>query len=903
MTNNLEQNFCHLHLHTDMSIMDGAMKVDTLFDLCEKYNMKKVAITNHGNMINMPKFILDGEKRGIQVIPGCELYVCWDFPRHLKDSDHKTIYHMVALATNPIGYSNLMKLVTEGFLSGKYYKPRVDKELLEKYKEGIVFTTACLNGIFNAKLIRQGKDAVVLEEEAQEMKDLLGDNLYFEIQRHPDTPDQDKGNAQIMEMSQKFDIPLVATCDSHYAVPEHHEAWASIMTLQMNGFKHTAPNDFYVKSQEEMTKLFEDVPEAIENTMKIANNCDPIKIDGSYKFPVFKTNGESLEECLKNKCYEGLTEKFAKFDISNGKRKLYEERIEKELDIINGMGFPGYMLIVSDFCEYAKNNDIPLGPGRGSAAGSLVAWVLNITNVDPIRYGLLMERFLNPERVSMPDIDLDFGHRVRDKMKDYAVEKYGKEKVASIMTIGTMAARGAIRDISRVYELPYAEADEFAKQIPDGKRGKNVYLKTITDSKHEDYSKEFMNYVGEKPIRKEVLRVAKIIEGMARNTGTHAAGVVISDDKDLVEYCHLMLDKNDKVTTSADMKVLEKLLGLIKFDFLGLSTMTVLDDTAKSVKQNHNIDIDFDKIPMNDKDTFDLICSGNLLGVFQLSGSSGFKDVVMQIGPRSVDEIADITSLYRPGPLDNGFIPKYVEAKRTGNIEYMIKVNSNLEINKEVEELLEPTKGVLIYQEQVMKLAQIMAGYSLGKADLLRRAMGKKIQEEMEACREEFVTGCYENGIENQEAMDTFDVIAKFAEYGFNKSHAIAYSIISYYTAYLKAHYPKEFLAACLTDELKDQDKTIAYINDCKANGINILPPDINESNNEYTPVEKGIRFGLGAIKGFGTVGSEYVLKERNKNGNFKNFIDFTARVNLQKINKAKIATLVRSGCFDRISA
>ena len=883
--------------------MDGAMKVDDLYDLCEKYKMTKVAITNHGNIINMPQFILDARKRGIQVIPGCELYVCWDFPRHLKDSDHKIVYHMVALATNQTGYQNLMKMTSEAYLSGKYYKPRVDRELLEKYKEGIVFTTACLNGIFNAKYIRQGKDPVVLREEAQQMKDLLGDQIYFEIQRHPDTPEQDKGNCQIIEMSQEFDIPLVATCDSHYAVPEHHQAWTSIMTLQMNGFKHQVPNDFYVKSQEQMIELFKDIPEAIENTMKIANMCEPITIDSSYKFPEFDTGALTKEEYLQKECEKGLEWRFIQYNIFNGSRKLYEERLQEEIDIINGMGFPDYMLIVADFCTYARNNKIPLGPGRGSAAGSLVAWVLGITNVDPIKYGLLMERFLNPERVSMPDIDLDFGHRLRDKMKTYAADKYGEDKVASIMTVGTMAAKGALRDVARVFELPYNEADALAKMVPDGKRGRNVYLRTITDPKHEDYSQAFMDFINQKQVYKDVLRVAKIMEGMARSTGTHAAGVIISDHLPLWEHCGVMLDKNEKIVTSVTMNVAEKILGLVKMDFLGLSTLTVEDDAVNHIRENYDIDIDLDAIPEDDSATFDLLCRGDLLGVFQLSGSSGFKDVVMQIQPRSIEEIADITSLYRPGPLDNGFIPKYVEAKRTGKIEYMIKIASNLDINKQVEELLLPTKGVLIYQEQVMKLAQIMAGYSLGKADLLRRAMGKKIPEEMEACREEFVQGCFENGIENQEAMGAFDVIAKFAEYGFNKSHAIAYSIISYQTAYLKAHYPKEFLAACLTDELKNQDKTIAYINDCKAHGIKILPPDINESNVEYTPVEKGIRFGLAAIKSFGNVGAEYVMKERNKAGRFNNFVQFVNRIDLQKVNRAKMEVLIKAGCFDNIAA
>lgn len=894
-----DQKFCHLHIHTDMSLMDGAMKIDTLLEQAKKFGMKQIAITNHGNMIDMPKWMWAGEKEGIQIIPGCELYVCWDFPRHLKDNEHKTIYHMVALATNEIGWKNLLALCSEGFLSGKYYKPRVDRELIEKYKEGIIFTTACLNGIFNAKMNRQGKDEVVLREDAEALKAILGDQVYFEIQRHPNTPEQDKGNCQLLKFSKEYNIPVVATCDSHYGLPEHYDAWVSLMTLQMNGFEHHAPNDFYLKSQEEMIKLFEDIPEAISNSMVIANKCKPIKLDKSYKFPVFETNGVPLDKALETEAREGLRQLLDKFKITGIKRTIYEDRLKSELDIINSMGFPGYMLIVADFIKEAKRRGIPVGPGRGSAAGCLVAFATGITNVDPLKYDLFMERFLNPERVSMPDIDTDFGHTRRDEMKEYVKIKYGEDKVASIMTIGTMAARGSLKDIARVKKLSFAEGDALSKAVPAGVRGKNVYLKTITDPKHEDYSQEFMDFVKTNPVYPEVLRIAKIVEGMAKSAGTHAAGVVISDDKPLVQHTALMLDKHDRIVTQFPMGTLDK-IGLIKFDFLGLSTLTVIENTRQAIKRRYGIDIDLDLIPDDDAKAFAVLCEGNLRGIFQLSGSSGFKNVTMQIQPHSIDEIADITSLYRPGPLDNGFIPMYVDAKKTGKIKYMIQV-SNQEVQKKLEELLNPTKGVLIYQEQVMSIVQIMAGYSLGGADILRRIMGKKIPKEMEEQRKVFVEGCEKNGVSKAEADEAFDKIAKFAEYGFNKSHAIAYSILTYQTAWLKAYYPKEFLAACLTDEMGNQDKTIAYINDAKANDIKILPPDINESEIDYSATDEGIRFGLSAIKDFGEVGAEYVIKEREKNGKFKHPIEFIKRVNLQKVNKAKIETLVRVGCFDSL--
>lgn len=893
-----DQKFCHLHIHTDMSLMDGAMKIDTLLEQAKKFGMKKIAITNHGNMIDMPKWMWAGEKEGIQIIPGCELYVCWDFSRHLKDSEHKTIYHMVALATNATGWKNLLALCSEGFISGKYYKPRVDRELIEKYKEGIIFTTACLNGIFNAKMNRQGLEPVVLKEDVEALKAILGDQVYFEVQRHPNTPEQDNGNCQLLKFSKEYNIPVVATCDSHYGLPEHYDAWTSLMSLQMN-MTHHAPNDFYVKSQEEMIKLWEDLPEAISNSMVIANKCEPIKLDKSYKFPVFDTGGVPLDEALAKEAFTGLRDRMDKFKITGVRRTLYEDRLKSELDIINSMGFPGYMLIVADFIQEAKRRGIPVGPGRGSAAGCAVAWATGITNVDPLKYDLFMERFLNPERVSMPDIDTDFGHIRRDEMKDYVKQKYGVDKVASIMTIGTMAARGSLKDIARVKGLSFAEGNALSQAVPAGVRGKNVYLKTITDPGHEDYSKEFMDFIKTNPLYPEVLRVAKVVEGMAKSSGTHAAGVVISDHRPLVEHTALMMDKHDNIVTQFSMNILDK-IGLIKFDFLGLSTLTVIDNTKHAVLKRYGVDIDLDMIPEDDPKAFAILCEGNLRGIFQLSGSSGFKNVTMQIQPHSIDEIADITSLYRPGPLDNGFIPMYVEAKKTGKIKYMIEV-SNKEVQAELEKLLDPTKGVLIYQEQVMSIVQIMAGYSLGGADILRRIMGKKIPAEMEEQRKVFVEGCAGKGVSEAEANQAFDKIAKFAEYGFNKSHAIAYSILTYQTAWLKAHYPKEFLAACLTDEMGNQDKTIAYINDAKANDIKILPPDINESERDYSATDEGIRFGLSAIKDFGDVGAEFVLKERDKNGKFKTPIEFIKRVNLSKVNKAKIETLIRVGCFDSL--
>jgi len=895
----MTQKFVHLHLHTDYSLLDGCMKVEDLLKQCDKYGFKKIAVTNHGNIINMPQIITDAAKKGVQIIPGCELYVSWDYPRTLREKEFYQSYHMVALATNEIGYKNLIKLTSEANLTGKYFKPRVDKELLERYKEGLIFLSACLNGVLTRKYTKEAQAKDDVKKNVDWLKEVLGNQLYLEVQRHPAMAEQEYANELIVEIAREYDFPIVATCDSHYAYPEHHKAWSAMMTLALAMKPFDAANDYYIKSQEEMIDLFKDLPEAISNTVKIADICQPIKFDGSYKFPVFDTGKLSEKEYLKQEAIAGLTFRLSQNSITE-KRKEYQERLEYELEVIHSMAFDGYMLVVADYVNAAKKKGIPVGPGRGSAAGSLVCWATGITEVDPIKYDLLFERFLNPDRISMPDIDIDFGDIKRDEIITYVEDKYGRDKVAQIMTLGTLAARGALRDSCRVLNIPYSESDAFAKTIPDGIRGKNVYLKTITDPKHEDYSPPFMQAANSRQEFKDALEIALVLEGMTKNTGVHAAGVVISDGKPLLDHIGLMLDKEGNTITTDTMGVLEKLIGLIKFDFLGLSTLTTIDRACEYISNNHGVNIDINNLDLLDKKTYDLLCSGNLQGVFQLSGSSGFREVVMQIQPRDVEEIADITSLYRPGPLDNGFIPKYVKSKNSGQIEYMIRV-SNKEIQNKIEECLKPTKGVIIYQEQVMKLVQIMGSYTLAEADLLRRAMGKKIQAEMEAQRELFVKGCLKNGLDNQEATDTFNAIAKFAEYGFNKSHAIAYSLISYQTAYLKAHYPVEFMAAALTEVAGKQDKTIGLLNDCKLNGIKILPPDINESDLVYTPTKNGIRFGLGAIKSLGDVAVESIMKSRQKE-KFKSFFDFVSKVELNKVNTAKINTLIRAGCFDEVA-
>lgn len=892
------QGFVHTHVHTDYSLLDGATKIEGLIKRCKELGMTRIAVTNHGNMFNMPKIIDLCAKEGIQIIPGCELYTTWDFPCTIKDAEHDQRYHMIALASNEVGYKNLMKLTSYGYLVGRYHKPRVDREAIERHKEGIIFTTACFNGPIGRRLIRENRSLEDTKQDIRWLKEVLGDSIYLELQRHPDFPEQEQANQAVVALSKEFNIPLIVGCDSHYARPEHYQAWSVMKALQMGGKEDVleADNDYYIKSEEEMRNLFKDYPEAINNTVALADRCQPLKIKRDFKFPVFNTGSLTADEYLEKEVFDGLELRFAESGIDRVSRDGYRIQVKTELAIIKNMGFSSYFLVVADFIRYAKTKGILVGPGRGSAAGSIACWALRITEVDPLKYGLLFERFLNPDRITMPDIDVDFADDRRDEVKKYMVEKYGADKVASIMTIGTMAAKGALRDTCRILGVPYTESAALSKAVPEGKRGKNVYLRNIVNPKDKDYSEDFMKFVNSKEYYKKALEVALVLEGMTRSSGTHAAGVVVSDHNPITDYVPLMLDKDDNIVTQYDMNVCEQ-VGLIKFDFLALSTLTTIQMAVNYIKKNHGVDIDIDKIALDDNRTYDLLCAGNLFGVFQLSGSSGFRDVVIGVQPRSIEAIGDITSLYRPGPLDNGFVTKYVKAKNSGEIEYMISVD-NPEINNKIIDILESTKGVLIYQEQVMQIARTMAGYTLAQADLLRRAMGKKDEKKMAQEEERFMAGCEKNKISKESAKQAWDIMSKFADYGFNKSHAIAYSLISYQTAYLKAHFPIEFMAALLTELAGDQDKTIACLADCKLNNIKILPPHVNKSNSSYTPTKDGIRFGLGAIKDVGPACIDSVVKKR-EDGPYKSFFDFLTRVDLLKVNSGKIETLIRAGCFD----
>lgn len=897
-------SFVHLHLHTDYSMMDGCQKPAVVFERLKELGMNKVAVTNHGNVINMPYIIEQGAKKGIQVIPGCEFYVCWDHSAIIKDEDHKKTYHMVVLAMNNVGYKNLLKLSSLGYIVGKYYKPRIDREMLEKHSEGLIILTACLNGTLANQIGKQGKCALDLNDDIRWMKETFGDRVYLEIQRHPNLPENDMATEGIITLSSIHDLPLVATCDAHYSRQEHFNAWQSMMLLQTNfRFGHELQNDYYIKSAQQMIDLFPDYPEAVEETVRIAERCTPITFDKSIKYPRFDTGGMSPHEYLKKLCYEGLETRIKKGKIPSKERDAYVKRLEYECKVLAEKNFSTYMLIVADFITWAKNKGILVGPGRGSGAGSLVAYLTRITEVNPMypSWDLIFERFINPERDSFPDIDTDFDDLRRGEVIDYMYEKYGLDYVCRILTIVGIAAKGAIREIARRYEVPPQEINALSKMMPGLVRGRATSL-----AEAPALSPEFKAKIDSNSTYQRIFETALVIENMAKSTGTHAAGVIVSDHLPLMDHIGQMVDKKGNRTSSDDMKVLEG-LGFIKLDFLGLKTLSIIADTKKRIKQNHKIDIDLDDIDLTDQNVFrHIFHTGKLAGVFQLSGSSGFKQVTIQFHPTTVAGISDINAVYRPGPLDNGFVEKYAEnvqrLQRGLKMEYMMKVD-NPERQKDIEAILKPTYGVCLYQEQIQFIAQRVAGYTLGGADLLRRAIGKKKPEEMEVQKKVFIDGCVKNGISQKSAADLFTQIEKFADYCFNKSHSIAYSLITYWTAWLKYYYPAEFYAANLTSVSDNRDKTIQFLSSCREEGITILPPSIQSSNLDYTTTPEGIRFGLNAIKGIGASVINPIVEERSANGKFTSYFNFLNRVKGKGVDKASIATLIEAGTFSELVA
>ncbi|HOE16344.1 MAG TPA: DNA polymerase III subunit alpha [Syntrophorhabdaceae bacterium] len=874
------KDFVHLHLHTQYSLLDGAIRFDRLFDQAKKYRMNACAITDHGNMFGAVDFYFTAQKAGIKPIIGCEAYIApksrFDQKR-IKGEDNA--YHIVLLAMNQEGYKNLLKLTSLGHLEGFYYVPRIDKELLRSHSEGLICLTACIKGEIPNLILKD--DERSLKETIEEYRGLFGERLFFELQDNG-LAEQKKVNERLIGLSDHYHIPVVATNDCHYLKREEARAHELLLCIQTGKTINDATrmsfrtDQFYFKSAEEFELAFSQYPQALSNTVRIAEMCNLSIETGTYHFPEFTPPGSlGLNEYFEKLCTEGFYRKMGQTPPDR-----YKERFLYELDVIKKTGFAGYFLIVADFITYAKEQGIPVGPGRGSAAGSLIAYCLGITDIDPIRYDLIFERFLNPERISMPDIDVDFCKKGRDTVIQYVTEKYGKDNVAQITTFGTMKSKQAVRDVGRALGMPYAEVDKIAKLIVSTERGVEKAIEEEPQIK-ELYAKDDRV--------KELLDNAMVLEGLARHASTHAAGIVISN-RPLIEHLPLYKGKNDETVTQYDMGIIEK-IGLIKIDFLGLETLTLIDGVIKLLR-DEGVNIDINTIPLDDKKTYDLLSSGNTAGVFQLE-SRGMRDLLVKLKPTKFDDIMPLIALYRPGPLNSGMVDEFI--KRKNNPAY-IKYET-----PELEEILRDTHGVIIYQEQIMKIASKLAGFSLKDADALRKAISKKIPEQLERYKEQFIQGAISNSVPSRVAERIYDVILRFGEYGFNKSHSTAYGLIAYQTAYLKAHYPIHYFTAMLTNEINDTDKLIKYINECRESGIEVLPPDINKSSKAFQIVDNKIRFGLSGVKNVGDAAIDNILQVRDQVGEFNSFAHFCNTVDSRKVNKKVMESFAKAGCFDSL--
>ena len=881
-------SFVHLHVHTEYSLLDGSNKIKECVARVKELGMNSVAITDHGCMFGVIDFYKAAKAAGIRPILGCEVYVAPGsrFDKEAFGSGDDRYYHLVLLAENDQGYHNLMKIVSRGYTEGYYYKPRVDMEILEEFHEGIIALSACLAGEVQRNIARgmysEGK-AAALRYEAVFGKG----NFYLELQDHG-IPEQRMVNQSLFRMSQETGIPLVATNDVHYTYAEDEKPHDILLCIQTG--KKLADEDrmryeggqYYIKSEEEMRTLFPYALEALENTQKIADRCQVEIVFGETKLPKYDVpEGYTSWEYLNKLCYEGLEKRYP-----NPSQEL-RDRLSYELSVIRSMGYVDYFLIVWDFIKYAKDHQIMVGPGRGSAAGSIVSYCLEITSIDPIRYQLLFERFLNPERVSMPDIDVDFCFERRQEVIDYVVEKYGSDRVVQIVTFGTLAARGVIRDVGRVMDLPYAFVDSIAKMVP---KELNITLERALKSP------ELKKAYEEDPQVKELIDMSRRLEGLPRHTSIHAAGVVISQ-KAVDEYVPLSLGSDGSVTTQFTMTTLEE-LGLLKMDFLGLRTLTVIQDAVQLAGESSGKKIDINAIDYNDKAVLDSIGSGKTDGIFQLE-SAGMKSFMKELKPQSLEDIIAGISLYRPGPMD--FIPQYIRGKNhPETITYDCP---------QLEPILAPTYGCIVYQEQVMQIVRDLAGYTLGRSDLLRRAMSKKKGDVMQKERQNFVygnpeegvPGCLANGIDEKTANKIYDEMIDFAKYAFNKSHAAAYAVVSYQTAWLKYYYPVEFMAALMTSVIDNPGKVAEYIYSCRQMGIRILPPDINKGVGNFSVDDGNIRYGLAAIKSIGRPVIESILEERNARGEFKTLKDFIERMTSKEVNKRTIENFIKSRAFDSL--
>ena len=876
------QRFTHLHVHTEYSLLDGASKIPELVAYAKELGMDSLAITDHGVMYGAVEFYQECTKAGIKPIIGCEVYLAKG--SHL-DMTEKTRYHLILLAENDIGYHNLMKIVSKGQLEGFYYKPRVDKDVLRTYSEGIICLSACIAGEV-PRLINSGNmDGA--RRCVQEYIDIFGkDNYFLEIQNH-DIPEEKTAAEGLRQLAQEFGIGLVATNDLHYVRREDAEAQDVLLCIQTTSNvddpgRMRFPNDsFYLKSAEEMAELFGGYPEALENTCRIADRCN-VKLEfGHLLLPEFPVpDGFDAVSYLRHLCEEALPERYEVVD------ETVRKRLDFELDIINTMGYACYFLIVWDFINYCRSHDIPVGPGRGSAAGSIVAYLLRITNIEPLRYHLLFERFLNPERVSMPDIDTDFCYVKRNQVLDYVVRRYGQERVSQIITFGTLQARAAVRDVGKALGMSYTSVDEVAKMIP---RELGITLDKALKS-----SNDFKRAYESRPEVKKLVDLARSVEGLPRNAGTHAAGVIIAP-RDLRDYVPLQQGSDSGVITQYDKNKVEE-LGLLKMDFLGLRTLTVIGDCIRFIKETTGETVDIDNIPLHDKETCEMLCRGETACVFQLE-SAGITKLVMDLAPESFEDLIPLVALYRPGPLGTGMAEDFIAGRhgqRTAEVLHPL-----------MEPILEDTYGVILYQEQVMQITSALAGFTLGQADILRRAMGKKKAKELDSMRASFIEGAKRLHDIPEELSDRiFSLLQHFAGYGFNKSHSVAYALVAYETAYLKAHWRAQYYAAFLNSVIGDSDKLSWYISVCKNDNIKILAPDVNESGRDFTVLpNKTIRFGLAGIKSTGGAAVEAIISARSEGGPFTSLTDFCCRVNMRVVNKRVVEHLIKSGAMDSFGA